>query len=395
MNNKIIFHLDLDAFFAAVEEIKKPSYKNKPLIIGGRTHNSVVSTCNYVARKYGIKSAMPIFQAKILCPQAIILNGDYALYNSYSKKIFTFIKEKFTNVCEQHSIDECFLDVTDIVKKYKDVLTLAKTIQKTIFNNFKLTVSIGISYNKFLAKMATDLNKPNGITLVSKNNFKDKIWPLSIEKMYFIGKSTAKILQKIGIKTIKDLAQFNNLKLLEHKLGSHWYFIHQNANGIGSDFVNLQLSNPKSLSVSYTLLNKTNDLNELENWLKILCLELSEKLKSHRMYCFNVILKFKYSIDKFYNKNIKLSEPIGSYEEIYKNAYILLNKIFNYQKSFRLLGIGAGDLIKVDSFYQQLTIFSQAIKPLKKDNLIKNIINDVNKKMGKDLINFATKLIKR
>lgn len=395
MSNKIIFHLDLDAFFAAVEEIKKPSYKTKPLIIGGRTRNSVVSTCNYVARKYGIKSAMPIFQAKILCPQAIILNGDYGLYNSYSKKIFTFIKEKFTNVCEQHSIDECFLDVTNIVKRYKNVLTLAKTIQKAIFSNFKLTVSIGISYNKFLAKMATDLNKPNGITLINKNNFKDKIWPLPIGKMYFIGKATANILQKIGIKTIKDLAQFSNLKLLEHKLGSHWYFIHRNANGIGNDFVNFQINNPKSLSVSYTLLNKTNDLNELENWLKILCLELSEKLKSHRMYCLNVILKFKYSIDKFYSKNIKLGEPIGSYEEIYKNAYILLNKIFNYQKSFRLLGVGAGDLIKVDSFYQQLTIFSQPIRPLKKDNLIKNIINDVNKKMGKDLINFATKLIKK
>lgn len=391
MNNKIIFHLDLDAFFAAVEEIKKPSYKNKPLIIGGRTRNSVVSTCNYVARKYGIKSAMPIFQAKILCPQAIILNGDYALYKSYSKKIFTFIKEKFTNVCEQHSIDECFLDVSNIVKKYKDVLTLAKTIQKAIFNNFKLTVSIGISYNKFLAKMATDLNKPSGITLVSKNNFKDKIWPLSIEKMYFIGKSTAKILQKIGIKTIKDLAQFNNLKLLEYKLGSHWYFIHQNANGMGSDFVNFQINNPKSLSVSYTLLNKTNDLNELENWLKILCLELSEKLKSHQMYCLNVIFKFKYSIDKFYSKNIKLSEPIDSYEEIYKNASILLNNIFNYQKSFRLLGVGASDLIKVNSFYQQLTIFSHPTKNIKDDSLLENIVNKINCKFKKNVISLGIK----
>ena len=93
MSNKVIFHLDLDAFFAAVEEIKKPSYKNKPLIIGGRTRNSVVSTCNYVARKYGIKSAMPIFQAKILCPQAIILNGDYGLYNSYSKKFLLLLKK--------------------------------------------------------------------------------------------------------------------------------------------------------------------------------------------------------------------------------------------------------------------------------------------------------------
>ena len=220
-DNKIIFHLDFDAFFAAIEEIKKPNYKNKPLIVGGRTRNSVVSTCNYLARKYGIKSAMPIFQAKILCPQAIILPGDYALYNSYSKKIFNFIKEKFTNICEQYSIDECFLDVTNTIKKYKDVFALAKTIQKAIFNNFKLTVSIGISYNKFLAKMATDLNKPNGITLINKDNFKAKFWPLPIEKMYFIGKSTAKILKEIGIKTIKDLAQFNNLKLLEHKLGSH------------------------------------------------------------------------------------------------------------------------------------------------------------------------------
>ena len=273
-------------------------------------------------------------------------------------------------------------------------MTLAKTIQKAIFNNFKLTISIGISYNKFLAKMATDLNKPNGITLISKNNFKDKIWPLSIGKMYFIGKATANILQKIGINTIKDLAQFNNLKLLEHKLGSHWYFIYQNANGIGSDFVNFQLNNPKSLSVSYTLLNKTNDLNELENWLKILCLELAEKLKSHQMFCLNVNLKFKYSIDRFYSKNIKLTEPTGSYEEIYQKASTLLNNIFNYQKHFRLLGVGASDLIRIDNIYQQLTIFSQPIKVLKKDSLIQNIIGKINDKFGKNVIDIATKLIK-
>ena len=394
MSDKIIFHLDIDAFFAAVEEIKKPSYKTKPLIIGGRTRNSVVSTCNYVARKYGIKSAMPIFQAKILCPQAIILTGDYVSYNSYSKKIFTFIKKKFTNVCEQHSIDECFLDVTNIVKKYKDALTLAKVIQKTIFNNFKLTISIGISYNKFLAKMATDLNKPNGITLINKNNFKDKIWPLPIEKMYFIGKATATILRKIDIKTIKDLAQFSNLKLLEHKLGSHWYFMHQNANGISNDCVNLQLNNPKSLSVSYTLLNKTNDLNELENWLKILCLELAEKLKSHQMGCLNVSLKFKYSIDRFYNKNIKLNEPIYSYEEIYRNASILLNKIFNYQKSFRLLGVGVSDLIRIDNFSKQLTIFSHPIKNIKNDSLLENIVNKINCKFKKNLICLGAKLVR-
>lgn len=161
-----------------------------------------------MAWKYGIKSAMLIFQAKILCPRAIILPGDYALYNSYSKKFFNFIKEKLTNICEHYSIDECFLDVTNVIKKYKNVLKLAQTIQKAIFNNFKLSVSIGISYNKFLGKMATDLNKPNGITMITKENFKDKIWPLPIEKMYFIGKATAKILQKIGLKTIKDLALF-------------------------------------------------------------------------------------------------------------------------------------------------------------------------------------------
>lgn len=212
--------------------------------------------------------------------------------------------------------------------------------------------------------------------------------------MYFIGKATAKILQKIGIKTIKDLAHFNNLKLLEHKLGSHWYFIHQNANGIGDDFINLQLNNPKSLSVSYTLLNKTNDLNELENWLKILCLELAEKLKSHQMYCLNVILKFKYSIGKFYSKNIKLNEPISNYEDIYKNTSILLNKIFNHQKFFRLLGVGASDLIKIDNFCKQLTIFSNTKKTFKSEDTLQIIINKINNKIGKNIVNFATKLAK-
>ena len=153
---KVIFHLDLDAFFASVEMANYPKYKKVPLVIGGRSKKSVVSTCNYLARSFGIKAGMPIFQVLQLCPQATILNANYELYEQYSHDFIKILKTTFTKKCEQISVDECYLDVTDLINKDMLPIKLAKIIQKTIFKKLKITVSIGISFNKFLAKMASD-----------------------------------------------------------------------------------------------------------------------------------------------------------------------------------------------------------------------------------------------
>lgn len=189
MDRKTIFHIDFDAFFASVEENFNPEYNNKPLVVGSKSNGSIVSSANYIARKFGVRSAMPIFQAKKLCPSLIIAEVDYPKYERVSAYVFSYLRDFVSNKMEVASIDECYMDVTDILEKNSEISAsdFAKKIQKQIYELTQLTVSIGISSNLFLAKMASDQNKPNGVYEIWPDEIEEKLWPLEIKKMYLIG----------------------------------------------------------------------------------------------------------------------------------------------------------------------------------------------------------------
>ena len=174
---KTIFHIDLDAFFATCEEIINPKLKNKAFVVSGRNKRSVICCASYPARKYGIKAGLPVYLEIKKKPDLIIVPGHYELYDMLSKKFFDFIKTNYSNICEEMSIDECFVDVTKVLRHYKNnSYMLAHHMQKNIRKKLGLSCSIGISYNKFLAKMACDLNKPFGITkVISQNDIQNKI----------------------------------------------------------------------------------------------------------------------------------------------------------------------------------------------------------------------------
>lgn len=161
-----IFHIDANAFFASVEALIDPKLKNVPFAVGGRTSRSVVASANYLARSYGVKAGMPIFQAKKVCPKILFVPAHFELYEEYSQKMFNVIKQRVTNRIEQFSIDECYVDGTNLCKSEKDALKLAKSMQQMILDETGLGVSVGASYNKFLAKMASDMKKPLGITSI-------------------------------------------------------------------------------------------------------------------------------------------------------------------------------------------------------------------------------------
>lgn len=353
---KVIFHLDLDAFFASVEMANNPEYKKVPLIVGGRTKKSVVSTCNYLARSFGIKAGMPIFKALELCPQATVLNANYELYEKYSHDFIKIIKKTFSRKCEQISIDECFLDVTKLIKKDMLPIKLAKIIQTTIFKKLKITVSIGISYNKFLAKMASDWHKPCGITIINKKDVEKKVWPLPISKMYFVGKATAIAMYEIGIKTIGDLAKYENFKLLEAAFGSTWFDYYLNARGFGDDFVSTNNSLPKSLSIQFTLPSQTRNISELEEWLKYLSQQLAKKTQFYELFGYVVYIHLKYANRKVITKQISIKEPTDKYDIIYQYASFLLNEYYPKNENIRLIGVGLGKLTTKQHIKQQ-TIF--------------------------------------
>ena len=282
------------------------------------------------------------------------------------------------------SIDECFIDVTKELKHYKNNShLLAKHMQKNIKNRLGLSCSIGISYNKFLAKMATDLNKPFGITeIMTKNDIQNKIWPLGIEQMFMIGNSTASKLKCIGIKTIKDLAMcHNNQKINSILLPNSIDEIIDLANGEGSDFVDPSKNEPKSQSISHSLLDETNDILEIENLFKNIAKELSIKLNSYNMVCHTIGVVYKIN-NKTYILSHKLNKPIYCYEDIYEQALKLFANNYDSNKKIKLLGINALKLINIKQ--PSLTNMTKH-----KTNKIENIVNIVNKKIGKNLVYIA------
>jgi len=384
--NKVIFHIDLDAFFAGCEEAMNPKLVGKPIVVCGRNSRSVVGCANYAARKLGVKAAMPYFKAVKLAPQAVFIPGHYELYEEMSYKFFNYIKRHYTNKCEEMSIDECWIDVTDLLPHYKnDPIALARRLQEDVWQKLRLSVSIGISWNKFIAKMSTDLNKPRGITCVlTQNDLEKLIWPLKIEDMFFVGPPTAKKLRSIGINTIGDLANYNDLKRLEATLDRTWWETYQNALGNGNDFVDTSKNDPKSLSVSHTLLESTNDWKEIETAFQYMSKELANKLKMYEMAGCVVGIIYKYEYYQHFTRNEKQSRLIYKWEDLWNIAIKLFEQIYDSERPIRLVGVSISKLQKI---VDPDTIDKQLVP--KRKNKLDKIAEEVNKKLGQDLVFIA------
>ena len=254
--SKVIAHIDLNQFFVRCEEIKKPSLIGKPVAVGGDGRKGIVSTCSYEARKYGIHSGMPTFQAKMLCKNLIILPGDYKFYELMSKEFIAYVR-KFTRHIEQMSIDECFCDFTELFKNnnIKEPYAFLKRLQDGLFNKTKLKCSIGVAPTKFLAKMGSDYKKPMGITIIRKKDIQDILFPLPVKDLFGIGKKTYPKIERAGYKTIGDLyfGIKNNDEALANFFGSYKQDLIDELEGNSSDLVSSGPSDPKSMGMTRTL----------------------------------------------------------------------------------------------------------------------------------------------
>ena len=196
MAGRVILHIDLNSYFASAEILKNSALEGQPVVVAGLHRRSVVSTArSYEARKYGVHSAMPLHMAMEKCPNLVVVQGDYGWYEELSNRFFKYLR-RFSSLIEPASIDECYMDVTDVIKDYKRPLDLAWQIQKSVQKDLKLPCSIGVAPNKFLAKMASDMRTPMGITILRKQEVPKKLWPLPISDMWGIGKKTVPLLIK-------------------------------------------------------------------------------------------------------------------------------------------------------------------------------------------------------
>lgn len=347
--DRIILHVDMDAFFASVEQLDDRSLRGKPVIVGGVSERGVVSTCSYEARKYGIHSAMPIFIAQKLCPHGIYVRTRYYRYKEISEEVLKVLKD-VTDVIEQVSIDEAYLDITNT--RFKDGMEAAKYIKFRVKKEIGLNISVGISYNKFLAKLASDWNKPNGIKIINKDMIPNILMPLKISKVHGLGNKSVEKFNNIGIYTIKDLYEMPKEIFLEY-LGKSGYQIFERIRGIDNREVTTDRDR-KSYGKERTLREDTNDYDELLEYLEGFSKEISTYLDRNNIKGKTITLKYKTSNFTSFTRSKTLTHYINSYDAIKSVAIEMLNEIILKEK-LRLIGLTISSF--KEGKIEQLTLF--------------------------------------
>ena len=375
MAGRVIFHIDLNAFFASAEMIKNPTLKNKPVAVSTMHRRSVVTTANYIARGYGVHSAMPVLMALEKCPELVVVEGHYDWYEELSKKFFNYLR-RYTCCIEPASIDECYMDVTDIIKNYKRPLDLAWIIQKNVLDDLKLPCSIGVAPNKFLAKMASDMRKPLGITILRKQEIANKLWPLPLEEMWGIGKKTVPTLKKLGITTIGDMADEKNESTILQLLGKRGYSAVMHARGCDTNKLSYNTS-IQSISQSTTLDKDITDYNEVKNVFYRLAAKLSQRAKEDHLKGSLISISIRYQDFRTIVRSQSLQTFTNDLEVLLETALLLFDRNYN-DGEIRHLGIGLGSLYSPDKNMIQMDMFQQQSE---NTNDIKSVIASLNKQI--------------
>jgi DNA polymerase-4 len=341
-----ILHIDMDAFFAAVEEKRNPSLKGKPVIIGGMgdpSKRGVVSTANYEARKYGVHSAMALRTAFKLCPQGIFLPVDYEAYEAASRQ-FKSILLTITTIMEDVGIDEAYLDISDETGTNEEITGRIKT---DILEKTGLTCSIGIASNKLLAKIASDMQKPDGVTVLMEADVETKLWPLPVRKLYGIGPKTEEHLKEMGIETIGQLAALSLEVLLGSFGNSYGQYLFEAAKGI-DDSPLVTHWEPKSFSREHTFQTDVNDWQVIAKTIAELTQEVVSDLTRKGYHTRNVTLKIRYQEFRTVTRACSSHDPLIKEDEIRRLAFSCLKRVDLAGKKVRLVGVRVGNLEKIE-----------------------------------------------
>lgn len=386
-SGRVILHVDMNSFYASVEMAYDPSLKGKPLAIAGNPdeRRGIIVTCSYEARSYGVKTTMPLWEAKKLCPNLIIRKPNFDRYRAVSTAMFDLLR-RYSEVVEPVSIDEGYVDITDSYKLGSPI-DIAQSIQKSLVSELDLPSSIGIAPNKFLAKMASDMKKPMGITILRKRDIPQVLWPLDVEEMHGIGKRTAEKLREVNITKIADLAKANDLQL-KGMLGINGIRLKERANGIDTRMVDPDaVFDFKSIGNSTTLPRDVSNQKELLQVLAMLAQKVSVRLKRKKVLATTVGITIRYKDRKTVTRSKKLNNPVSGQEELSQIATRILLKNWSGEP-IRLLGITGTDLIDENQAVKQLDLFTFE-KDAKKEPLF-DTLSKLKEKFGDHIIEKAS-----
>jgi DNA polymerase-4 len=385
-----ILHIDLDAFYCAVEEQRDPTLKGKSFAVGGRPdQRGVVASCSYSARKYGVRSAMPMAQAVKICPDLLIVQGHYRDYSHASRQIMDHLKE-LTEQVEQISIDEAFLDITELHDHSRNI---ANRLQSHILSEFGLPCSIGIASNKLVAKMATDFGKvssgytdspPNAIQIVPHGKEKEFLAPLPVDALWGVGPKTAAKLIEMNINTIGDLV-FIPEDVMVKRFGKWGYAISQRSRGIDDRPISIQHT-AKSVSQETTFAKDILDEETLLKTIQRLSNHVSRRLAKKHLQATTIKIKLRWADFTTITRQVTISQPTNKENVIYKSAEKLFQNAWNSGKPVRLIGVGVSGLAT-----EQLNLWDHQTKitDMKTQKRLSSAINDLREKFGDSVLQWG------
>jgi len=354
MAQRAIIHIDLDAFFVAVERLDDPSLIGVPVIVGGRPEmRGVVSSASYESRAFGVHSAMPTAQALRLCPQAVLVSGNRRRYVEMSDRVLAILAE-YTPLLEPVSIDEAFLDITGTERQYGTSGQLAHTLQDRIEAELSLSASLGAASNKLVAKIASDFRKPHGVTVIPAGEEAAFLAPLPIRQLWGVGPVMARELARLGVQTIGDLAAISPATLRGH-FGAQGEGLWRAAHGIDDRPV-IPEQEAKSLSREETFAHDIGDATVLRRELLRLSDAVASRLRRHNLQARTVTIKLRYGDFTTLTRQVTLAEPADTASVIYAQALALFEATWNRRQPVRLLGVGATGLCQQA---RQLRLFEQ------------------------------------
>lgn len=382
---QVIFHIDINAFYASAHLITDSSLYGKPVVVCSNQRGSVVTTASYEARSFGVNSAMPLAHAKRLCPNLEVIEVDFELYQELSVKFMNIIRS-YSAVMQPASIDECYVDMTEVIKKYEKPLDLAVEIQKNIWEALRLPISIGVAPNKFLAKMASDMQKPRGITVLRIREVSQKLWPLSIESMYGIGKKTVPKLKQMGIETIGDLARFNpdHLKSI---LGVNAQNFVQKANGYDHSVIDTDVT-MKSIGQSKTFKDAMTDLDEIRNAILNELVEVMRRME--RQDVVGKTVSFSIRLDDY-----KTATRSFTFDKYTRDQNLVFERLMSLYDEFEgeggvsFISVTMTNLLPKDEIIEQLNIFDDL-----DEITVNDIIQRLNKELNQDLFKTTRSVLK-
>lgn len=357
-----ILHVDMDAFFVSVEELANPSLVGKPVVVGGDPDGrGVVSAASYAARKYGIHSAMPLRTAKRLCPHAIFLHSDLQNYSAWSRRIYK-VFEQFTPDVQAVSIDEAYLDLTGTERLFGPGVAAAERVKLAIKEQVGLNASVGLATNKLVAKVASELAKPNGLCAVFPGGEAAFLAPLKIERLPGVGAATTERLRALGVRHIGQLARLDP-DLLERAFGSTGLWLHERANGIDSSAIETR-GLPKSISRETTFDEDTADLELMDRTLFRLVERVGRALRKERLQAKTITLKLRYSDFSTITRSTTLREGTDLDAVIYGEIKALFRKAYARRGRVRLLGAGTSNFVSA-AWQQPLVVDDVDVRKLK------------------------------